>query len=239
MALVPFLLSALQSLSFIWCLSEVTQVDNPTANCLWVFWRGGEGLVPLVVGFGREVARCPFSPFLTVYCLNDPALGYSCLDSNLAPPRHEVWALAVPEEETHSLVRGQGVSVYFDIFTQVSYSEFCCPKAMRDRRPVGACLFLLLKRQSKRGRAVRSYACCSFAAGGDGRNRHVLLGEGNVCMCLAASPGSNRSGWTLQGLGRCRRGSGTVTELLCCVRGLLLRSFIFIANLESAHDQRG
>lgn len=121
-----------------------------TANCLWLFLGGGEGLVPLVVGFGGEVARCPFSPFLTVYCLNDPALEYSCLDSSLALPRHEVWALAVPEEETHSLVRGQGVSLYFDIFTQLSYSEFCCPKAMRDRCPVGACLFLLLKRQSER-----------------------------------------------------------------------------------------
>lgn len=90
-----------------------------------------------------------------------------------------------------------------------------------------------------RGRAARSWTCCFFAAGGDGRDGHLLLREDSACVCLAPSPGSDRSGWILQGLGRCRIGSGAVTQLLCCVRGLLQCSFTFIADMESAQDQRG
>lgn len=175
------------------------------------------------------------SPLLLLifYCLNDPALRYSLLQSNLALPRYETRALAVPRRRPAHLA-GDGESLCILIFLSSSGTpNFAAPRLwVIDTWQELTCF--CYSQGKARGRAMRSWTWCCFAAGGDGWE-----GEDGVFMVLSPSPGSNRSGWALWGLGRHRIGNGMVTELLCHVRGLLQCSFIFIASLEPAQDQRG
>lgn len=143
-------------------------------NCLWIFW----GEIGSSFSFGGDVARHPFSSSLLLlifYCLNDPALRYSLLQSNLALPRCETWALAVPRRRPAHLA-GDGENLYFNIFIQLRYSEFCCPTAVSDRCLAGADLFLLLTRQSKRqsNEKLDLVLLCSWRG---------WLGRGGRCLC--------------------------------------------------------